>query len=91
MVHVGFNTTMARQFSSHRLAPTTWRVGVALAVGVVMTGLWTIVLRDAPEIDEFPTTAFGNIASLLVLSMCVALGILFRHKSATHQRLMLFA
>lgn len=66
-------------------------VGVALAISVVMTGFWTVALRDAPIIDEFPTRAAGNIASLLMFSTCVTLGVLFRHKSATHKRLMLLA
>lgn len=65
--------------------------GVALAISVVMTGLWTVALRDAPMIDEFPTRGAGNIASLLMFSTCVALGVLFRHKAATHKRLMLLA
>ena len=42
-------------------------------------------------IDEFPTRAAGNIASLLMFSNCVTLVVLFRHKSATHKRLMLLA
>ena len=66
-------------------------VGAALAAGVVLTGLWTVVLRDALKIDEFPARAAGNITSLLMFSGCVALGIFFRHKSATHKRLMLLA
>ena len=28
-------------------------VGVSLAIGVVITGLWTLALRDAPVIDDF--------------------------------------
>ena len=65
--------------------------GAALAIGVVTTGVWTIVMRDAPVIDEFPIRAAGNIASLVMFSTCVALGIFFRHRSATHKRLMLCA
>ena len=64
---------------------------MTLAMSVVVTGLWTLALRDAPEIDEFPTRAAPNLASLIMFSTCVALGILFRHKSETHKRLMLFA
>jgi hypothetical protein len=66
-------------------------IGVALAISVVASGLWTIVLRDIPEIDEFPTRAAGNLASLLMFSTCFTLGVLFRRKPATHKRLMLFA
>ena len=66
-------------------------VGAAFAISVVMTGLWTVALRDAPIIDESPTRGAGNIASLLMFSTCVILGILFRRKSATHKRLMLLA
>ncbi len=65
--------------------------GAALAIGVVITGVWTIVMRDAPVIDEFPIRAAGNIASLIMFSTCVALGIFFRHRSTTHKRLMLCA
>ena len=38
-----------------------------------------------------PCIVAGNIASLLMFSTCVILGILFRRKSATHKRLMLLA
>ncbi len=65
--------------------------GAALAIGVVITGVWTVVMRDAPVIDEFPIRAAGNIASLVMFSTCVALGIFFRHRSTTHKRLMLCA
>ena len=64
---------------------------MALATAVVMTGIWTVALRDAATIDEFPTRAAGNIASLLMFSTCLVLGFLFRHKSETHKRLMLLA
>ena len=65
--------------------------GAALAIGVVITGVWTVVMRDAPVIDEFPIRAAGKIASLIMFSTCVALGIFFRHRSTTHKRLMLCA
>ncbi len=66
-------------------------LGAALAVGVVLTGLWTVALRDAPTINEEPMRGAGNIASICMFASCVALGILFRRKSATHKRLMLMA
>lgn len=66
-------------------------VGVSLAIGVVITGLWTLALRDAPVIDDFPTKGAGNLASLLMFSACVTLGVLFRRKPITHKRLMLLA
>lgn len=93
MVHVGVRETLACQVSSHRIGlhRRLGAVGVALAIGVVVSGVWTLVLRDAPNIDEFPTVSAGNIASLLMFSTWVALGVLFRHKSATHKRLMLLA
>jgi hypothetical protein len=65
--------------------------GMALAVSVVMTGLWTLAFRDAVDIDEFPSAAAPNLASLMMFSACVALGVWFRLKSATHKRLMLIA
>ncbi len=66
-------------------------IGIALAMSVVTSGLWTVFLRDAPEIDEFPTRAAGNLASLMMFSMCFTLGVWFRRKSAMHKRLMLLA
>jgi hypothetical protein len=66
-------------------------IGAALAVGVVLTGLWTVVMRDAPEIDQYPTRAAGNLASLLMFSSCVSFGLFFRKESETHKRLMLLA
>jgi hypothetical protein len=65
--------------------------GVMLAVGVVLTGIWTLALRDAPEIDEYPARAAGNLASLLMFSSCVSFGLFFRKKSEMHKRLMLLA
>jgi hypothetical protein len=66
-------------------------IGAVLAVSVVLTGLWTIVMRDAPEIDQYPTRAAGNLASLLMFSSCVSFGLFFRKESETHKRLMLLA
>ena len=66
-------------------------IGAALAVSVVLTGLWTVVMRDAPEIDQYPTRAAGNLASLLMFSSCVSFGLFFRKESETHKRLMLLA
>jgi len=66
-------------------------IGAAIAVSVVLTGLWTVALRDAPEIDEYPTRAAGNLASLLMFSSCVSFGVFFRKKSEMHKRLMVLA
>jgi hypothetical protein len=66
-------------------------LGAVIAVCVVITGVWTVTMRDAPVIDEFPMRAGGNIASLFMFSSCVALGIFFRRNSAIHKRLMLIA
>jgi hypothetical protein len=66
-------------------------IGAALAVSVVLTGLWTVVMRDAPEIDQYPTRAAGNLASLLMFSSCVSFGLFFRKEAKTHKRLMLLA
>ncbi len=66
-------------------------LGVALAFGVVMTGLWTVGLRDVAQIDESPASGAPNILSLAMFLACVVMAVLFRHKSATHKRLMLFA
>lgn len=65
--------------------------GAVIAVCVVISGVWTVTMRDAPVIDEYPMRAAGNIASLFMFFSCVVLGILFRRKSATHKRLMLIA
>jgi hypothetical protein len=64
-------------------------IGAALAVSVVLTGLWTVALRDAPEIDQYPTRAAGNLASLLMFLSCVSFGLFFRKNPETHKRLML--
>ncbi len=77
-----------RKFSLHRRLGA---VGVVVAMSVVTTGLWTVALRDAPVIDEFPTRAAGNLASLIMFSACVTLGVVFRKQPATHKRLMLMA
>ena len=65
--------------------------GIAIAVLVVASGVWTLFMRDVSEIDEFPTRAAGNLASLLMFSICFTLGIMYRRKSAVHKRLMLIA
>jgi hypothetical protein len=65
--------------------------GAFLAIGVVLTGLWIVALRDAPTITENPMRGAGNIASVFMFASCVALGIWFRHKPAMHKRLMLMA
>ncbi len=75
----------------------TWlhrRTGIAgllIAVAVVITGVWTLVLRDAATIDEFPSRAAGNLASLFMFLFCIALGAAFRRKPGHHKRLMLMA
>lgn len=66
-------------------------IGILLAVCVVASGIWTVFMRDALEIDEFPDRAAGNIASLLMFSICFTLGLLLRRQSAVHKRLMLLA
>jgi len=65
--------------------------GIFVATSVVLTGLWTLILRDAPEIDQEPGRAAGNLASLLMFSFCIAFGIAFRRKQGMHKRLMLIA
>ncbi|MFT5500887.1 MAG: hypothetical protein ACI88G_001020 [Woeseiaceae bacterium] len=65
--------------------------GAVLAVGVATTGLWIVALRDAPTISEQPMRGAGNILSVFMFASCVSLGIFFRHKPATHKRLMLMA
>ena len=66
-------------------------LGVAIAASVIITGIWTLVLRDAPNIAEQPSAAAGNIASLLMFLYCVFFGVVFRRDSDTHKRLMLLA
>jgi hypothetical protein len=70
------------------------RLGVAgacLAVAVVAVSVWTVVVRDAPVIDEFPTRGFGNLMPVMTFSTIAGLGIYFRRDSDTHRRLMLIA
>jgi len=65
--------------------------GVIIAFAVVITGVWIVVMRDAPNIDEYPTRAAGNLASLFMFLFCVALGVYFRRQSGHHKRLMMMA
>lgn len=65
--------------------------GILIAVLVVASGVWTLFMRDASEIDDFPTRAAGNLASLLMFSICFTLGVIYRRKSTVHKRLMLIA
>lgn len=77
-----------RQIDAHRKLGV---IGILVAFCVVASGVWTLFIRDASEIDEFPNRAVGNIAPLLMFSCCFALGVLFRRQSAVHKRLMLIA
>jgi hypothetical protein len=65
--------------------------GIATAVGVVLTGIWTLVMRDVAELDQNPSRDAGNIASLIMFSFCVGFGMVFRRNRAMHKRLMLIA
>lgn len=65
--------------------------GLFLAVSVVATGVWTVTMRDAPIIDEYPTRAAGNLGSLFMFLFCVILGYRYRRKPEHHKRLMLMA
>ena len=66
-------------------------IGVSIAILVVASGVWTVFMRDVSDIDEFPTRAAGNLASLLMFSICFTLGVIYRRQSAVHKRLMLIA
>lgn len=66
-------------------------IGILVALGVVASGIWTVFMRDASEIDDFPNRAAGNLASLVMFSACFALAVWFRRQSAVHKRLMLIA
>lgn len=77
-----------RQTPLHR---QTGIAGVIIAVAVIITGVWTVVMRDAPNIDEYPTRAAGNLASLFMFLFCVVLGLYFRRQSGHHKRLMMMA
>lgn len=66
-------------------------IGASLAVAVVIVGLWTLVRRDAPTIDEEPNAAAGNLASLIMFASCIVLGLASRKRPDVHRRLMLLA
>lgn len=66
-------------------------IGIFVAFCVVASGIWTVFMRDATVIDDFPNRAAGNLASLVMFSTCFALAVLFRRRSAVHKRLMLIA
>ena len=66
--------------------------GVALAVCVVGTSLVTSVLRTMAIVDAVPAQPLGeSLVLLIAFSICFAAGVLRRHRSAEHKRLMLFA
>ncbi len=48
------------RFRKTRLHRRTGIAGLLIAAAVVITGVWTVVMRDATTIDEFPTRAAGN-------------------------------
>ena len=78
----------------NRKTPLHRQTGIAalfIAVAVIVAGVWTVVMRDAPNIDEYPTRAAGNLASLFMFLFCVALGVYFRRQSGHHKRLMMMA
>jgi hypothetical protein len=64
-------------------------IGLILAGSVLVTGIWTLVVRDAPEISEYPSRAAGNIGSLFMFLYCVGLAYRFRKVPEKHKRLML--
>lgn len=71
--------------------------GAGIAVGVVVTGLWTIAQRvprmvamGTFEVEVGPVV-FGNLATLVAFSACVTRGIALRRQPAMHKRLMLLA
>jgi len=76
------------------------RVGVAgavVAVLVVVSGLWTVIravprltLGNAPP-DAFGPLVFGNVAALVIFTVCVAIAIARRTQPGVHKRLMLLA
>jgi hypothetical protein len=74
-----------------RLHRRTGVAGLSIATAVIITGIWTVVMRDTSNIDEYPTRAAGNLASLFMFLFCVALGAFFRHRPDHHKRLMLMA
>ena len=78
----------------NRKTPLHRQTGIAglfIAIAIITTGVWTVIMRDAPNIDENPTRAAGNLASLFMFLFCVALGIFFRRQPGHHKRLMLMA
>ena len=65
--------------------------GIVVAFAVVAINLVTLGLRDAPFVDEDPGRAFANLNTVLGFAICIASGVLLRHRPAAHKRLMLFA
>lgn len=66
-------------------------LAIFIAGAVVIISLITLVIRDAPTIDEFPNRAEPNLYTLFAFSICVILGLKFRKKPTIHKRLMLYA
>lgn len=80
----------ARRRRAHR---RLGMLGAGLAVGVVVTSLFTVLYRDAYliHLDSMPTRAFPNLVTLFAFAICAGAGILLRHRSSAHKRLMLLA
>ena len=65
--------------------------GIAIAVGVVLTGIWALVARGVSDLEHNPYRDAGNIASLVQFSLCVGFGMFYRRNREMHKRLMLIA
>jgi hypothetical protein len=67
--------------------------GVVLAGGVVGVSLLTLLrfVSRGEFPDLAPMLAFGNLASLIGFSICVACGAALRHRPDAHKRFMLLA
>jgi len=63
--------------------------GTILAVAVVATSLLTLAHREAPFIDEAPFRSLGNLMSVIGFSLCIPVGVRFRHRPEVHKRLLL--
>jgi hypothetical protein len=71
--------------------------GTALAVLVVVVGLWTVIegvprnLAAGMTLEERQINVFGNIASLLPFAVCVATAVAWRRRPDVHKRFMAVA
>jgi hypothetical protein len=68
---------------------TLGRCGIAIAICVFLTGIYTVYYRDAYLVDDVTARAAGNLFTLFAFAICYSAAIRFRKVPTVHKRLML--